>query len=161
MMNSAYNTVEADGSVFGPVDEHFTAETVQFMLEMVIEQIRASASADQTHGFFVATGRRMAALAQLGDLSNVDDIQLTLNIVWNRMRLGAVNFELDDHGLDIVHAGLPSRESGASEAIVNAIPAILEGAYSAWLESLAQKGAPLRTWVVSHSGSRLELRHAP
>ena len=36
-MNSAYNTVEADGSVFGPVDEHFTPETNQFVLEMVIE----------------------------------------------------------------------------------------------------------------------------
>ena len=145
----------------GAVAGNLAPETVQFVLEMVIEQIRASASADQTHGFFVATGRRLAALARLGDLSNVEDIELTLNTVWDRMGLGAVNFELDDHGLDIVHTGLPSRGSGASETIVEALPAMLEGAYSAWLESLSQEGEKLRTWVVSQSGSRLDLRHAP
>lgn len=160
-MNSAYRTVEPQESGIGAIAGGFLPETVQFVLEMVIEQIRASASADQTHGFFVATGRRMAALARLGDLSNVEDIELTLNTVWNRMGLGAVNFELDDHGLDIVHTDLPSREIGASEAIVDAMPAMLEGAYAAWLESLSQDGATLRTWIVSHSGSRLELRHAP
>lgn len=161
MMNSAYDTVETQDTGLNAIAGDFIPETVQFVLEMVIEQIRASASTDQTHGFFVATGRRMAALAKLGNLSNVEDIELTLNTVWNRMGLGSVNFELDDHGLDIVHTGLPSLEGGASETIVNAMPAMLEGAYAAWLESLSQNGATLRTWVVSHSGSRLDLRHAP
>ncbi len=160
-MNSAYKTIESEKISTGTVAGSLIPETVQFVLEMVIEQIRASASADQTHGFFVATGRRLAALAQLGDLSNVEDIELTLNTVWDRMGLGAVNFELDDHGLDIVHTGLPSRGSGASEVIVNAMPAMLEGAYAAWLESLTQEGERLRTWLVSHAGSRVELRHAP
>lgn len=160
-MNSAYKTIESHKLGSGAAAGNFAPETVQFVLEMVIEQIRASASADQTHGFFVATGRRLAALARLGDLSNVEDIELTLNTVWARMGLGAVNFELDDHGLDIVHTDLPSHGSGASEVIVEALPAMLEGAYSAWLESLSQEGEKLRTWVVSHSGSRLELRHAP
>src|SRR3546814_4210582 len=109
------------------------AEAAQRFVSLILAEIASAATAEQMQGFFRAVGARLAKSHPIVNAKDMDRLTQHGNLVWDRLHLGSVRFELDDEGIDIFHDGLPERLEGVAAGIWSVVsPLILEGAFYAW-----------------------------
>ena len=129
------------------------------LMSLMIDEIFATASQDQAHGFFRAIGRRLSTLSPVVDREDIGVLAQVMNRLWTEIGWGHVTLQLKVDGIDIAHSGYPPQLTGSDPALwQKAAAAILEGAYDSWFRSVGG-GSSLRTFVLSQSSDRIELRH--
>lgn len=126
---------------------------------MTAAEIFTQASAEQAHGFYLATGRRLATIVDLTDVQELDDLAARANALWSGCGLGHVEFEAVDTGIRILHRGAPAALDGDRAGHwVQLLPALLVGAYDTWFRQLGS-GPALTTRILREGGDTIELHH--
>ncbi|HWU01626.1 MAG TPA: hypothetical protein VN222_02705 [Novosphingobium sp.] len=125
---------------------------------LVAAEIFASASPEQAHAFYVAVGRRLAALAPVEHVNGIGDLCDAANRLWAAMGWGRVEMDTQGEGIVLRHRRLPPTMPENEEHWGEMIAALLQGAYDAWFRVL---GSPeqLVTRVISQTESAIEFRH--
>lgn len=112
----------------------------------------------QAHGFFVAIGKRMAALEPLDGVNDAAALSMRINTFWHALDWGEIELVLASDGIIVRHRDLPNRiapdPSGHWAAMLRGV---LEGAYDSWFRVLGS-GPALKTRA-EWKGDTLELRH--
>ncbi|MDD3799835.1 MAG: cellulose biosynthesis protein BcsD [Novosphingobium sp.] len=112
----------------------------------------------QAHGFFVAIGKRIAALDPLEGIHDASALSMRLNAFWAALDWGQMELELNDDAIVVRHDGLPLHIApdprGHWAALLSGV---LEGAYDSWFRALGS-GPALKTRA-EWKGEALELRH--
>lgn len=126
---------------------------------ILLAEIAGAASEQQLRGFFLAVGRKLAALRPADDIDDIEALVERMNGLWDSLGWGQVALEVDDEGIDLFHLGMPTTLEGDNAGIWPAIaPVILEGAYDAWFRHMGS-GERLSTRLLRQVEGRIELRH--
>lgn len=139
--------------------DNWTDDGLALLTAMIGSEIFATASRVQADAFFAAVGRRIAALLQVGDISDEAAIMSRINRLWQTLGWGETRLEMTENAIMIHHQGLPETLQGDIDGRwADMAPALLCGAYDAWLHALGS--APhIRTSVVRWRGGVMDLRH--
>lgn len=122
-------------------------------------EIRESASPLQARGFYLAIGRRLAALEPVDQAADLSILGSRLNKLWEALDWGHVIFCMEDEGIVIRHQGLPHAIDGDVEGLWPELAsAVLEGAYDSWFRALGS-GDALQTRRIDFNGGTLDLWH--
>lgn len=124
----------------------------------VAAEVSDGVPAEQAHGFFVAIGRRMAALEPLDGVNDASVLCARINAFWQALDWGEIELAVGRDALVVRHRDLPTeiapdRAGHWSRMLLG----VLEGAYDAWFRVLGS-GPALRT-TAEWQGDVLELRH--
>lgn len=112
----------------------------------------------QAHGFYLAIGRRLAALEMLEGVTDTVSLRQRTNAFWHVLGWGEVDIEAGADGILVRHRGAPVTISGATGPHWRAaLLALLEGAYDTWFRTLGS-GPALHT-TAQWKGDVAELRH--
>lgn len=132
---------------------------LSLLTALTASEIFKSATAAQARGFYVAVGKRIASLAPVEDISDLDALTQRINRVWHAMHWGEASLSMDDEGIIVHHHGMPDALEGDLEGHWPDVKnAILEGAYDGWFRTLGS-GPQLKTWIVHTHEGQIELRH--
>ncbi|PNU03618.1 cellulose biosynthesis protein BcsD [Novosphingobium guangzhouense] len=113
---------------------------------------------EQAHGFFLAIGRRMAALEPLEGVNDASVLCARINAFWQALDWGEIELAVGRDAIVVRHRDLPT-EIAPDRAghWARMLLGVLEGAYDAWFRVLGS-GPALRT-TAEWKGDTLELRH--
>ena len=117
------------------------------------------ATETQAREFYLAVGRRMAAHADMTDVTNITTLTARINLFWGAMGWGSALVEMTGDGLAIHHTGMPrifNAEAGGRWSIIGS--ALLEGIYDSWLRTVGS-GPALKTRVIEWRAGSVELLH--
>lgn len=129
------------------------------LVALTAAEIWDSASAAQVRGFYVAVGRRLAAIEPMDSACDLVLLASRANKLWAALDWGHVVLCMEDEGIAIRHQGLPHALDGDLEGRwPDMIGAVLEGAYDAWFRALGS-GPTLVTRQVDFNGGTLDLWH--
>lgn len=131
---------------------------IGLMLELLLNEVRATAQPEEELAFYHAIGFQLAAQYPLQPSGDLLAVETELNAVFQQLGLGAVRLSLAADGIYIRHRLLQIDGLGQDGAWRAVLPRILQGAYDAWLRSLGS-GPKLRTTIVSSDGFTFEFRH--
>lgn len=122
-------------------------------------EIWDNASPVQARGFYIAIGRRLAALEPLEQAVDLSVLASRLNKLWAALDWGHVIFHMEDEGIAIRHQGLPHALDGDLEGLwPDLLSAMMEGAYDSWFRALGS-GPALETRRIDFNGGTLDLWH--
>lgn len=131
----------------------------RIVLAMIGSEVFATATPAQADNFFVAIGRRMAALVPVGDVEGLDELESRINRLWRALHWGRAHLRAVSDGIAILHEGVPpGLENDFDGRWPAMVEAVLRGAYDGWFRALGSDAA-LRTSLVRRLDSGLELRH--
>ncbi len=125
---------------------------------LTASEVGEALPAAQARGFYLAIGRRLAALEPLDGVSDVAGLCARANAFWQALGWGEIDIEAGDHAIIVRHnqppIGVPGCDGPHWRA---ALSALLEGAWDAWFRTLGSGPALVTTgqW----QGECLELRH--
>ena len=126
---------------------------------MTAAEIFAEAQPEQVHGFYVAVGRRLSTLVEVGDVRDLDEFAMRVNALWEACGCGHTRLQEVETGIKVTHRGAPvSIEGDQAGYWARLFPALIEGAYDAWFRQLGS-GALLSTRIIRHEGDLIELHH--
>ena len=126
---------------------------------LTASEVWATASPDQARGFYLAIGRRLAALEPIEQVADLSILGDRLNRLWGAFEWGQVRLHMDDDGIIIRHEGLPHALDGDVEGLwPELVSAVLEGAYDSWFRTLGS-GDALQTRRIDQGCGTLELWH--
>ncbi|MEE4451712.1 cellulose biosynthesis protein BcsD [Novosphingobium resinovorum] len=113
---------------------------------------------EQAHGFFLAIGRRMAALEPLDGVNDASVLCARINAFWLALDWGEIELAVGRDAIIVRHRDLPT-EIAPDRAghWARMLLGVLEGAYDCWFRVLGS-GPALRT-TAEWKGDTLELRH--
>lgn len=113
---------------------------------------------EQAHGFFMAIGRRMAALEPLEGVNDASVLCARINAFWQALDWGEIELAVGRDAIVVRHRDLPT-EIAPDRAghWARMLLGVLEGAYDSWFRVLGS-GPALRT-TAEWKGDTLELRH--
>lgn len=133
-------------------------EPTRLILDLVLRQIRSTATEEQEHAFLTTVGRDLAARYPLGDSGDLGALEERINDIWQMLDLGMATITVGDDAIRIRHdlPRIDGSQPGANWRSV--VPALIEGAYDAWLRSMGS-GPRLRTTQVERTADRVEFRH--
>lgn len=141
----------------GPPSE--ARQDLSLLVAAMASEIGAVATEPQVRGFFVAVGRRLAAHADMTEVTNIALMTARVNTFWAGMGWGSAHIAMAGNALVIQHSGMPEVLDGDTEGRWPTIAAaVLEGAYDAWLRAVGS-GQMLNTQVISWRNGTVELRH--
>lgn len=133
-------------------------EPTRLILDLVLREIRSTATEEQTQAFLRAVGRDLAAHFPLGDSADLATLEERINDVWHMLDLGMATITIAEDAIMIRH-DLPRAEGSQPGANWRAaVPALLEGAYDAWLRSMGS-GPRLTTSQSGRGSDFVEFRH--
>jgi len=134
------------------------AEPSQIILDLVLRQVHSTATEGQEHAFLAAVGRVLAARFPLGDADTLPLLEEKVNDVWHMLDFGTATVTLSDDAVIIRHElpGSDGRHVGGGWR--SAVPALVEGAYDAWLRAMGS-GPRLKTTCIARTSDYVELRH--
>ncbi|MFC0205125.1 cellulose biosynthesis protein BcsD [Novosphingobium soli] len=113
---------------------------------------------EQAHGFFVAIGRRMAALEPLDGVSDASVLSARINAFWQALDWGEIELAVGQEAIVVRHRDLPTRIAPDPQGNwARMLLGVLEGAYDSWFRVLGS-GPALRT-SAEWKEDMLELRH--
>lgn len=127
------------------------------LLELFLDEIRSNASEEEEVAFLRAVGVRLAQRFPLSGQGDVDALEEDCNAVFSILGLGTAQIGVAEDALTIRHR-LDRRKADTEGPFVTVLPAILEGAYDAWLRTLGS-GPRLHTSIISIAGDTIEFRH--
>lgn len=114
--------------------------------------------AAQARGFYLAVGRRMAALEKLEGVADLADLCGRANAFWQALGWGAVEIEAGESAIVVHHHHAPLAIPGCEGPHWRAaLGALLEGAWDSWFRALGS-GQGLTTRA-QWQGDCLELSH--
>jgi hypothetical protein len=135
------------------------AHDLSLLVTEMGEEIFAVATAAQAREYFLAVGRRMAAHADMTDVTNITTLTARINVFWGAMGWGSARVAMTGDGLAIHHTGMPPLFNADAEARWSMIgSALLEGTYDSWLRSVGS-GPALKTRVIEWRAGTVELLH--
>ncbi|WP_257558332.1 cellulose biosynthesis protein BcsD [Sphingobium sp. CFD-2] len=135
------------------------AKGLALLMALTLAEVQASASLEQARGFYLAVGRRLAALEPVDHVADLSALGVRLNTLWTALDWGRVIFCMEDEGIAIRHEGLPERiDMDEDGSWPEPLGTVLEGAYDSWFRALGS-GEALRTSRVALSGGTLDLWH--
>lgn len=112
----------------------------------------------QTRGFFLAIGRRMAALEPLEGVNDTAVLAARINAFWQVLGWGEIELALGAEAIVVHHRNLPDRIAPDPQGSwKRMLTGVLEGAYDSWFRVLGS-GPALRT-SAQWQGDTLEVRH--
>jgi len=112
----------------------------------------------QARGFFLAIGRRMAALEPLDGVNDASVLCARINAFWQSLDWGEVELALGKESIVVRHRDLPNQIAADPDghwALM--LLTVLEGAYDSWFRVLGS-GPALHT-TAEWKGDTVELRH--
>lgn len=113
---------------------------------------------DQAHGFYVAIGRRMAALEPLEGVNDASVLCARINAFWQTLGWGEIELTLGREAISVRHRDLPIAIVPDRAGLWSRmLQGVLEGAYDSWFRVLGS-GPVLKT-TAEWKGDVLELRH--
>lgn len=113
---------------------------------------------EQARGFFLAIGRRMAALEPLDGVNDASVLCARINTFWQALDWGEIELALGKEAIIVRHRDLPNRIAPDPDGHwARMLLGVLEGAYDSWFRVLGS-GPTLRT-VAEWKGDTVELRH--
>jgi hypothetical protein len=122
------------------------------LIDLILAELRASASEAQVDAFLAAVGARIAADAPVAS-GPLDTVAAAINRVWAVLGLGEARLTLGDDAILVDHR----RGAGGSRPLAALAP-LLRGTYEGWFRSFGG-GDGLRTTIVHGGADRVELRH--
>lgn len=112
----------------------------------------------QAKGFFLAIGKRMAAIEPLEGVSDASVLCARLNAFWQALDWGEIELAVGKDAITVRHHHLPvSVAPDPKGHWAGMLLAVLEGAYDSWFRALGS-GPSLRT-VAEWKDDTVELRH--
>ncbi len=129
------------------------------MCQLFLEEIAATANADQRRGLLVAIGRRVAGLVAMPEDADLEIIADRANDLWAGLNWGSVGFEIDDEGIDVLHRGLPLKQKNQLQDWEEILPPVLEGAYGQWFAQIGGENSNLHTRITRSAPGEIELRY--
>lgn len=139
--------------------DNWTPDGLALLTAMMGSEIFASATPVQAEAFFVAIGRRIAALLPVGDISDDAALVARINRLWQALGWGETRLEMTEDALLIRHDAMPETLQGDVDGRwADIAPALLRGAYDSWFRALGA-GTDLHTSVLHWRDGTMELRH--
>lgn len=137
-----------------------TREFAQTLLTaMTAAEIFAEAGPDAAHGFYLAVGRRVAAMVDLSDVDDINVLAERVNALWSACGYGQAQFQAVETGIKIVQNGTPLTIHSDQDDNWRALfPALIEGAYDTWFRQLGS-AMSLTTTITRYEGDVIELHH--
>ena len=112
----------------------------------------------QARGFFLAIGKRMAALEPLDGINDTSALSARLNAFWATLDWGTAEIVVGDDAITVHHHGLPkSNALDKGRHWASMLLAVVEGAYDAWFRMLGS--GPALVTRASWKGDTFELHH--
>jgi hypothetical protein len=136
-----------------PVDD-----PARFFLALLLQEVRANASEAEERSFLIAVGRDLAACCPLEGEGDMAALEASINRVWRMLDMGSARISTHEDAIHIHHKLPHAGVAHASDQWRAAVPAVLEGAYDAWLRALGS-GPRLRTERISQTAELIEFRH--
>lgn len=110
-------------------------------LDALAGELFENFAADEARGFFRQIGTRMARDVPLRPSTTLEDLEHSINAALGGLDWGYARLFLDDAAMIIVHRAYPgSHRADGPSAWTHAFAAVLEGLYTAWVQS--QGGRP-------------------
>ncbi len=126
---------------------------------MTAAEIFDQARPDQAMKFYAAVGARLAALVDVADVRDLDELGARISAFWAACGCGAARFTASATGITVVHHDAPlGIEGDQQKCWARAFPALLQGAYDAWFRQLGS-GPALSTRIIASAGTTIEFRH--
>jgi hypothetical protein len=112
----------------------------------------------QAHGFFVAIGRRMAAIEPLEGVNDASVLAARINAFWHALDWGGIELSLGNEAIVVRHGDLPNKIAPDPQGHWHRmLLGVLEGAYDSWFRVLGS--GPALTTTAEWKGDTVELRH--
>jgi hypothetical protein len=125
---------------------------------MFVAELGEAVPAAQRRGFYLAVGRRMAAVEALDGVSDVAALNERVNAFWKLMGWGQAEIALEREAIVVRHFDPPLPGTDAPTGPwLGMLLAVLEGAYDCWFRKLGS-GPALNT-TAEWKGDTVELRH--
>ena len=141
-----------------PAAVHGAAHGSFVLAAITAAELSEVATPAQVHGFFVATGRRIAAAEPLEGTNDIAELSARINAVWQSLGWGEAEVAFEADAICVSHRGLPVELADGAHGCWRSLAlAVLEGAYDGWFRALGS-GAALRT-AAAWRGEVIELRH--
>ena len=113
---------------------------------------------EQARGFFLAVGRRMAALEPLDGVNDASVLCARINAFWQALDWGEIELAVGKEAIIVRHRDLPNRIAPDPHGYwAFMLLTVLEGAYDSWFRVLGS-GPVLRT-TAEWKDDTVELRH--
>jgi hypothetical protein len=119
----------------------------RILLEALAGELFENFSPDEARGFFRQIGARVARQIPLPQTATLVELDNAIGAAISNLGWGYSRLLFEDNVMLVFHRAYPgAHESGTSAAWRNAFAALLEGLYTAWVQS--QGGSPdLRAYV--------------
>ncbi|WP_041558026.1 hypothetical protein [Novosphingobium sp. PP1Y] len=125
---------------------------------LTASELGEALSPSQARGFYLAIGKRFAALEPLEGVTDLAVLSTRTNTFWRTLGWGSVEIEAGAQAIAVRHHHAPLAIPGGNPKHWRpALQALLEGAYDAWFRALGS--GPALTTVSEWKGDVLELRH--
>lgn len=128
------------------------------LAQMTAAELFEAIPSRQARGFFVAIGRRMAALQALDGVKDAVVLRGRVNSFWSTLGWGEADISLQSDAIIVEHRCAPvlvGHDKGEHWPVV--VLALLEGAYDHWFREMGS-GPTLKT-IAGWKGEIVELRH--
>ena len=113
---------------------------------------------EQARGFYLAVGRRMAALEPLDGVNDASVLAARINAFWQALDWGQIEIVVGKEAILVRHHDLPTKVAPDTDRYWKfMLIAVLEGAYDSWFRVLGS-GPSLRT-TSEWKGDAIEFRH--
>lgn len=130
---------------------------VHLTLELFHKEIRSTANEEEEQQFLRAVGAGLAHRFPIVANGGVSMLENDLNLIFSELGLGSSHISVTEDGLRILHR-FDCVEMDREPVLRAVLPAMLEGAYDAWLRTLGS-GPQLRTILIALADDGIELRH--
>lgn len=129
-----------------------------FLVAMIARELASAASEDQSHGFYVAVGHRIAAVVPLDDVEDLGTMTARINALWAALGWGSAVVTVEDSAIVVRHDGLyPDTEAEIATPWKHLLPPLMEGTYETWFRMMGSSRAlgTSARWI----DRTLEIRH--
>lgn len=143
-----------------PLRETFaTARPVAapIMLSLMVAELADVLPAPQIGAFAFALGQRVAARVPMTNVTDLTDLQQSLNRLWTELGLGSARLSVDELAIAVEHDPGTLRPDVLDPAARPAFVEFVRGAYHACFQMLGSSDAMVTS--AKWNGQVIELRH--
>ena len=129
-----------------------------FLVAMIARELASAATEDQSHGFYVAVGKRIADVVPLDDVEDLGTMTARINALWATLGWGSAVVTVEDSAIVVRQDGLyPETEAEIADPWKALLPPLMEGTYDSWFRMMGSSQALATT--AEWKEQTLEIRH--
>lgn len=129
-----------------------------FLVAMIASELADAATEDQSHGFYNAVGKRIAAVVPLDDVEDLGTMTARINALWATLGWGSAVVTVEDSAIVVRQDGLwPETEAEIAAPWKALLPPLIEGTYATWFQMMGS--SPALATTACWKGQTLEVRH--